>query len=343
MRILIIGTLQWEMYTPALANGFKALCHDVETIDERDCFVHNSVFNKIVNKIVSKYHVGGRIASYNKEIINKVKDFRPELVFLYSCYSVFPSTVKRIKELGVIVFNYNNDDPFSKALNTWGYRYFHSIIPLAHVNLVYRKKNFADYKRVGAKRIELLLPYYIEKNNYYDSSVSDSEPIAFVGHYENDGRDLFIKALLDAGLPVKVYGGDLWRKAPYYNQIKMIIKKGMRGPDYNKKLNECKIALVFLSKLNNDTYTRRCFEIPATKTLMMCEYTDDMNELFPSDECAVYFHTKEELVEKCKALLNNPSEIERIAQNGFERLKVIGGSEIDRCHQIVELYNNYKA
>ena len=99
---------------------------------------------------------------------------------------------------------------------------------------------------------------------------------------------------------------------------------------------------MFLSKLNSDTYTRRCFEIPATQTLMLSEYTDDLNEMFPSDKCAVYFTTPEELVVKCKYLLSHPNEIKQIAENGYKRLKELGGSEIDRCRQIIETYKKIK-
>ena len=75
---------------------------------------------------------------------------------------------------------------------------------------------------------------------------------------------------------------------------------------------------------------------------MLSEYTDDLNRMFPADECAVYFKSPEEMVEKCKYLLSHPDEIKRIAENGYNRLKELGGSEIDRCRQIVETYNELK-
>ena len=209
------------------------------------------------------------------------------------------------------------------------------------MNLVYRKKNIDDYANLGINNTHVLLPYYLEKNNYYED-VEDSVPIAFVGHYENDGRDKFIKTMLDAGLPVSVYNGSYWDRSPIYESIKSIIKPGVHSNAYNHLLNECQIALVFLSKLNSDTYTRRCFEIPATKTLMLSEYTQDLDNLFPENECAVYFRNKEELVEKCKSLLSNPPESKRIAENGYKRLLEIGGSEVDRCKQIIEIYKNVK-
>lgn len=218
------------------------------------------------------------------------------------------------------------------------YRNFHASLPLTDVNFVYRDKNLFDYEKVGAKNTQLLLPYYIKKNNYYEDCI-DEIPIAFLGHFENDGRDRFIKALVDAGLPVTVYNGSDWEKAPLYEYIKEHVVPGKREAAYNYTINQCKIALVFLSKLNSDKYTRRCFEIPATKTLMLSEYTEELDKMFPSGQCAVYFKNEQELVEKCKYLLENSKEIERIASNGYNRLRELGGSEIDRCKQIVEIFN----
>ena len=111
------------------------------------------------------------------------------------------------------------------------------------------------------------------------------------------------------------------------------------GLRYNETINSLKIALVFLSKLNNDSYTRRCFEIPITRTVMLCEYTDDLNQLFPENECAVYFRNSNEAVAKCKWLLSNNDELLRIGNNAYRRIKEIGGSEMDRYEQIINKYN----
>ena len=342
MKILIVGSFQYSIYSPAITYGFRQLGHVVETIDSYEFRYSGSLVGGLLNSVQDHFYIGCKIADFNKAVVDKVEKFCPDMVFFYTCYSVWPSTIRKINEYNCVVFNYNNDDPFSKALNNWGYRNFRRIIPLVDLNFVYRKKNIVDFGKAGAKHVEVLLPYYREQANFYDSSVLKTEPIAFLGHFENDGRDECIKALIDAGLPITVYGGDLWVNAPFYNDIKHVITEKKGGAEYNRKLNECQIALVFLSKLNHDTYTRRCFEIPAAKTLMLCEYTEDMDRMFPEEECAVYFRSKEELVEKCKALLANPAKIAAIAENGYNRLKQIGGSEVDRCRQIIEVYNKYK-
>lgn len=341
MKILLVGSFEHPMYAPAFESGFKALGHEVVSIKYNEYLYGSGKVNSFLTRVQSRFHYGYKLVAYNNIILAKADSHNPDFVFLYRCYNIWPSTVKKLKEKGFFIFTYNNDDPFSGTPNLGFYRNFHRILPLSDVNYVYRKKNINDYESVGAKNIRVLLPYYIEKNNFREDC-EDTIPLAFLGHYENDGRDKFIKALVDANVPVTVFNGSDWEKAPLYESIKDAIKPGKRGKEYNHTINECLVTLVFLSKLNSDTYTRRCFEIPATQTLMLSEYTDDLNEMFPADECAVYFKNEEELVAKCKHLLENPDEIKRIASNGYNRLKDLGGSEIDRCRQIVEIFKELK-
>lgn len=239
------------------------------------------------------------------------------------------------------IMTYNNDDPFSNVPSKYYYHNFMSILPMADINFIYRKKNIADYHSIGDKNPILLLPYYLKQDNFVEDIEKDI-PVAFIGHYEVDGRDAYINALVEAGLPICLFNGSDWDKAPLYGRFKSIIRPAVRVREYNHTLNRCQIALVFLSKINSDTYTRRCFEIPATRTLMLSEYTDDLNEMFPDGECAVYFRSPEELVQKCQWLLTNPDEIIRIAENGYQRVKQLGGSETDRCQQIIDCYQQLK-
>ena len=335
MKILLVGSFTHPMYAPAFESGFQELGHEVITVQYEDYLYGNGRLNSILTRIQNRFHIGYKLYSYNNDIFRKADKNKVDFIFLYRCYNIWPSTIRKLKEKGAFVITYNNDDPFSGIPNLGFYRNFHKILKMSDINYVYRKKNIADYESIGAKNIKVLLPYYIAKNNFKEDC-EDNIPVAFLGHFENDGRDKYIKALIDANVPVTVFNGSDWDQAPLYDDIKMCIKEGKRGTEYNHTINECQIALVFLSKLNSDTYTRRCFEIPATKTLMLSEYTDDLNQMFPSGECAVYFRSTEELVEKCKYLLSHPEKIKQIAENGYNRLKELGGSEIDRCREIIK-------
>lgn len=337
MKIIVVGTFHHIQYAKALSDGFKSLGHEVMDINYSQ-YGNKGSLKSVLDKIQAKYQVGIPMFRYNKDILNAIKDFKPDFVFFYRCYHVFPSTYRKLSRQGVRFYTYNNDDPLSNVPSKSFFRYFMYSLSYATHNFVYRYKNVEDYKKMGIDNVSVLMPNYITKYNFY-KGVEKDIPIGYIGHFENDGRDRLVKALLDEGMPVEIFNGSYWERAPLYNEIKHCIKPAKRNEEYNNTLNRMQISLVFLSKHNHDTYTRRCFEVPVTKALMVSEYTEDMDRLFPEGECAVYFRSEIELVEKCKALLQNPSEIARMAENAYNRLKEIGGSEIDRAKEVIDLHN----
>ena len=113
---------------------------------------------------------------------------------------------------------------------------------------------------------------------------------------------------------------------------------------YNLTLNQSKIALVFLSTLNSDSYTRRCFEIPATKTFMLSQYSNDLALLFTPEKEADYFITKEELLSKIQYYLENKLIREKITANAYEKL-IMNNHEVSERIKIVinQFYLDAKA
>lgn len=336
--MLLVGSFMWPMYTPAFLSGFKELGCEVSCLNTDEFCYKDNILSKVANNFLNRFHIGSPIHKLNNELIDRLSVLSPDFIFLYRTYSIYPKTCREIKKRGIPLFTYNNDDPFCGVPSTSFFRYFLKSTLYADYNFVYRKKNVADYMKIGVKNAGILLPYFIKKNNFYIQKERDIS-IAFLGHFESDGRDIVIKKMVDAGIPVMVFGGDEWKAAPLYDEIKDVIQPKQGGKAYNDTLNRLQIAIVFLSKINHDTYTRRCFELPITKTLMLCEYTNDMDYMFPDNECAVYFRNPDEAVAKSKSLLENPSEICRIAENGYNRVLQLGCTETDRCKEIILKYN----
>lgn len=337
MKILLVGSFRFEMYAPAFAYGFRQLGHEVVEIDyELYHLKGENPMASLHNRLQDRYHYGLMMSRYNLAVIDTVERDNPEIVFLYRCYHIYNSTLKAIKGKAVVM-SYNNDDPFSGVPSKNFYRYHIANACICDLNYVYRKKNQDDYAALGIKNTKVLLPYYQSRVNVPIKCKKDIE-IAFVGHYEQDGRDSMIKRLKDEGIPIHLYGGDLWKKSPCFAELSEVFYGEVKGEAYNQLLNRVRILLVFFSKHNHDTYTRRCFEIPAIKGVMLSEYTDDMNRLYPENECALYFRNAEELVNKARWILSNPNEQIRLAENAYHRVKELGGSETDRCSEIIEDY-----
>lgn len=336
MKILVVGSFKFEIYAKAFYEAFRRLGHVVHKIDT-DEFVAKGPFGGIVEKMKHQWLVGSSINYADRALKNEVAEFRPDLIFLYHCYFFHPAAIKAISQ-HTTVFSYDNDDPFEKRSNKHNSDFYKEAARFCRLNYVYRKKNVEDFAAIGVKNAKVLLPYYTETRNFPIPCEKDI-PLAFVGHWEDDGRDRMIKALLDAGLPFELYGGaDTWSQSPLWSQLQNVYFGPALGDEYNKLLNRIQVALVFFSKANNDTYTRRSFELPVTKTVMLSEYTDDMNAFWPDKECCIYFRSKEELVHKAAKLLDDQAMRQRIAENAFNRMKALACSETDRVREIIADY-----
>jgi hypothetical protein len=257
-------------------------------------------------------------------------------------------------ETGALLVSYNNDDPFGPLVHEnvpWHSRfYWHhylNAIPEYDVHFVYRPANLPEILKAGAKEAHVLMPYFIP-DEHRPCELSEDEmalyacDVVFVGHYEPDGREQYLSALVRGGLHVRLFGGDTWTRKVlngldgYFESVRPVL-----GVEHSKALCGANMCLCFLSRLNRDTYTRRCFEIPACGRLLLSERTEDLRLLFKEDEEAVYFSSSEELVEKALWLREHPQDVERIASAGLRRVHVDGHSVNDRMKELLSIIKNY--
>ena len=353
MKILIISDGHGgKTHGDAFKKSFEELGHEVSVFTWQgyfknypyaDCYETDSNFLKsIYYRFQNKFTFGPALLKLNSDAVKKCNEIKPDLVFVYRGTHIFPSTVKKMQKTSAKVFGYNNDDPFSEKYASYVWRHFKKCIPFYDHVFYYRQKNKTDYDALGCKNSSLLRSYYIKENNFQIPSIETNKytcDAIFIGHFEEDGRDDALKLLLDNGINLKLYGTN-WEKSKHYAYF--VEKLGNITPlydDYNLALNSAKIALVFLSKLNNDSYTRRCFEIPATGTLMLAEDSDDLsNNLFEEDKEAIYFKTPEELLTKVQAYSADTAKRKKIATSGKNKLEKSGHEVLDRAKQVLEIF-----
>jgi spore maturation protein CgeB len=206
------------------------------------------------------------------------------------------------------------------------------------------------YYKHGAKKVDLFRGYFVptlhkqlEKTEYENSEFSCD--VIFVGHYEEDGRFEMVDSLANEGINIKIYGPNGATKKNGWGEVLLKSKnlknqhvRFLRGEEYVKAINAAKIGLCFLSKLNNDTYTTRCFEIPACGTALFSEWSEDLEMIFENDVNAVLFRTKEELVEKVKYYLSHPIELAALTQRGKDLVNEKGHDIFSRVSSLVNKY-----
>ncbi|MDC1264485.1 glycosyltransferase [Amylibacter sp.] len=266
--------------------------------------------------------------------------WKPKLVFIYRGKAIYPSTIRAIKSNGCTVFGFNNDDPFSLKYPAKYWQIFHdSLLVYDHV-FAYRPSNLARYRELNVST-SMLLPYYSKSVIFPIPQKSQSSyDVVFAGHYEDDGRDHVILNLLEQGVNLQVFGPN-WQRSKLLPQIEKHLDfpiTELNHIQYNNALNSAKIALVFLSSLNNDTYTRRCFEIPNTNAVMLAPYSDDLNNIFEENVHCLYYRNTQQIEHIIVKYLCTPDFLREVNQNAHLKIQNEGHNENARAETIVKTY-----
>lgn len=339
LKILVVGAGDFPIYEKALYEAFRKKGYkNCELFTWNKYYSDYGFIPKIIKRIEQHYAWGTQVRRMNRDLLEKCKEFCPEIVFLYSCRLIYADSVEKIKKQGSYVASYCNDDPFSAFYAHYFWRHYINSLKCCDQNYVYRKLNLVQVKEKAGRDGKILRSYYMGANNRpcKENEILKNVPdVIFLGHMENDERQGYIDALLDlnieVGLNEQAFGdwGRTRKNAVFLEEPR---------ERYNQYICSCKIPLVFLSKINHDTYTRRCFEIPAAGAFLFCPYTGDLAEMFEENKEIVFYRDKQDFVEKIRYYLVHEEEREKIAQAGRERVLKDGHEVGDRVEQIIGDY-----
>lgn len=338
LSCLLVGDWHFDFYEAALAKGLERAGWLVSPLPLMP------YFGGLLGKAERKYLLPGpRTLALNRAVVAAVRAQRPTVVFLWRCTHVWPRTVATIQALGARVVVYNNDNPYSLRYRRsphWHQRrlwaWWHGTVPLADLACAYRLSNLADLKAAGARRTTLLRSWFIpERDRPVVLSAAEQERFGaeavFVGHYEEDDRAALLAALAAAGVRLRLWGTD-WAPAnlgPVLAHLHPV--RPARGDDYARALCGGQVALCFLSTLQGDTYTRRCFEIPACRVPLVAPRNPDLASLFAEGTEAAYFDSPAELVAVVQSLLADPAHRAAMVEAAHARLLRDGHSVYDRA------------
>lgn len=277
-------------------------------------------------------------------------EVRPDVLFVWRGTHIWPRTLRSIRRRGCRLVGYNNDDPFGPRVYgraPWHHRYlwwwYIKTLKEYDTTFVYRPGNVHEAEEAGARNVHVLMPYFIPEVHHPVELRSDEREryecdVVFIGHYEPDGRENYLRALVNAGVHVRLFGGGYWTRevlgdlSDYFGDTRVLT-----GADYAKALCGARMCLAFLSKLNRDVYTRRCFEIPACGRLLLSQRTAELQRMFVEDREAVFFSSCDELVRKCVSLKEQPDELATIARRGRSRLLEDHHDVTSRMQQMMSL------
>lgn len=338
MKVLIIKGGFGDVYEPAWAKALNKIGHETIIFD-----CHQYTLPSLIGKLERRFLIGPSMRVIRKTSIEFAKKFKPDIIHLYQGHYHDANSVAELKKIAWVT-GYHNDNPFS-ALEDGRHanRYKHLIkaLPFYDSYHVYRNSNIQDVKNFGVNNVEMLMSYYIPEYDKPQPNMTSNlgADVIFAGHPEPDGREDYVEEIIQNDINFKLYGDSrFWKKIlniESFNKINEI--KVLSTKDYRIAINSSKICLSFFSHWNRDTYTRRVFEIPAMCKFLMTTRTITMQELYEEDKEAVFFSSKEEMLDKIRFYLNNESKREKIERAGFQRCITSG---YDICSRMKQWIND---
>jgi spore maturation protein CgeB len=339
-RILLVGDYMWPWYQDACADALEFQGCVVERFGWLHDFHHfieghsEPYYHTLWHRIQYRLRLGPAVWQVNRRLIKTARQFKPDIVWFYNVTLISAATVKKLRKLcpEAIFVQYANDNPFSKAAKPGLWRNYLASIPHFDVHCVFRHSNVPDYSELGSRKVCLLRSYFIPEDDYPEPQTSIPSrfkcDVVFAGHYEDDGRVEMLEAICKAGFKLNLFGGGWTATLPKLRADSPLHAlfpiTPVTGADYRYAICGAKVALSFLSTLNQDTYTTRSFQIPAMKTVMLSQYTADLVSMFIPDVEAKFFSNQQELLTKLHALIADDHQRSAIAEAGYARVYADG-------------------
>jgi glycosyltransferase involved in cell wall biosynthesis len=330
MRALYVGQLNPGGTCLARLCALRELIPDVETFDS-DAHMGMEHLSWSRRALESYSHMGPVTARANRALRAAVEEHRPDLIWIDKGDWVWTSTLKAIRVRGAFLVQHNTDALWPRSHSLRFNRRLLRATPGWFD--VFLTTNIDDRARIERRSvtITMLTDLGYDDERFEPSPLPSSlreawaSPILFVGHYE-PRTEAGILALIEAGLPVTVYGHRPWFASPNRARLGEHLRPQLSDQDYVHAIKGAKIGLCFVSEMNYNETAARSFEIPGCGTFLLAMRTRQHLECYREGKEAEFFGHPRELVEKARYYLEHDEEREKIARSGRERCVASGYS-----------------
>lgn len=335
MKILVSGNYDGMIpVTPNCADALEELGHKVMRFDSEDRI--NSYISHLMQyaKSLAKL-VGGKQALSNyftqyistkrhNKLLSTVAEFKPNMILVIRLNSFDAKTMLKLRRHSYTVCWMIEPKPFE---------IISADVPI--FDLYYSMHHI--HESIGA----IYLPVFAyDKQNYFiDNSVTKDQPLLFIGGW-SPRRQLWLEALNDLSDQLAIIGTRWTKKLgsqhPLYNAIRGDWVSGSELRHwYQRTRIVININRLDMNQLNISGSNLRTADVPACGTVLLTEYSSDLDQHFVIDEEIAVFHNPLEMREQCNVLLSNLNRWRLLVAAGISVTKNLGTYQ-DRMARILQ-------
>ncbi|HXB45822.1 MAG TPA: glycosyltransferase [Puia sp.] len=334
MTILVLGGFGNGAIENFYVKGFGHLPIDVETFDITKGYyekLNKSLINKVVNKIEPAFFY----TAINDQLLHFIQGKKYDVILLFKGLTIFPSTIRQLKEYTHLLCCYNPDHPFKFFSEGSGNANISESISLYDLHISYSENITKQLKEIYHIKA-CTIPFGFDDSPVDIPSLTQSQDtILFVGAYDHQ-RALFLKRLSEPTLCI--YGDKKWYSRTYLDPAlrDRYAGRSLYGDEYKSAVKESTGVLNLLRKQNilEGSHNMRTFEVPGYGGLLIANRTPEQQSFFQEDTEAVYFDSLEELKDRIGFLKKHDRLIDKIKAAGYQRSLRSGYSYTSRSEQL---------
>jgi hypothetical protein len=278
---------------------------EVITINKDD-FTKSDLLHKIIYKL--KWPLLLKSKSLTRKVTLTSRFVKPDYIWIEWSKEFSLNDIQKFKSSPSKpkIISFQDDNPWGNRLNEqWSWANYYKTIPYFDFHIVKRKTDFENIQRLSGMNIKMwkhgiyqpLFRPQVVKNSY-------KYPISFVGTCM-DGREDFIKYLLEKSIPIHVFGNQWQEKSKIAKTFPEHFHPAVEGQAYVDVIWASQLCLGFVSESNKDEWTMRTYEVPGCRKILLAPKTPEHEELFGNLSNYVLFENQDDCVRKIKYLLDN--------------------------------------
>jgi len=325
-KILFVTT-DYSYFTKPIIHALKGQ-FEVSVFDYYKPTFFSRLDGWLVNHhLLSKKPTQDVDSKINSALLSKVNNLRPEYLLVIKGTPISNKTIRSIRKLGTITINW-----FPDWLVVWPWIKQHAKSYDLFINSC-----FDTHKKMQGKKMQsYYLPFAVEPG--FSPQDSCLYPITFIGQH-SPRREKYFSAIADLGLCI-------WGYANWAQSSLKHVYKGHASVNETPKIlrDSCLIVNVLTGtdQFQPASVNVRTFEALGAGRLLLVKYHPILKKHFSIHSELVTFTTPADLRRKTKFFLSHPTQREKIAKAGYNRI-LRDHTFVTRLAQLFDLVRKYES
>lgn len=264
-------------------------------------FFYEYYYKNIVTKLICRLGLSRIYHEINANLLKRVEDFKPDVVFVFKGMEVLPETLINLKQVGIKLVNYNPDNPFIFSGYGSGNKNVSESLMLYDLHLTYNLEILENLKSMQLK--SEFFPFAFEAGVDKAPELNQAGEVlkpCFLGNPDKNRVEI-LNQLADRGVKLDVYGND-WAKNSIHLNITAF--PPVYGDEMITVLRKYRVQLNLMRIHNLNSHNMRSLEIPGHGGVQLAPRTVEHEMLFKEGDEIFLYNDVDDCVEQINRLLS---------------------------------------